>query len=55
MRVDTGNFVYSVVLVFATSAVAENEWSGLVNGFTQDFTYNCPDDLAISGVASVFR
>ena len=58
MEVNTGHclfVVYSVALVFARSAAAEDQWSGLVNGFTEDFTYNCPDDLAVSGVASVFR
>ena len=47
--------VYSVALVLASSASGENVWSGFVNGFTEDFTYSCPDDLAISGVASEFR
>lgn len=48
-------FVIVVALVLANSAIGENEWSGFVNTFTTDFSYLCPDDLAVSGIASTFR
>ena len=36
-------------------AQCEYEWSGFVNALQQPVNFTCPDNLAISGIASDFR
>lgn len=50
--------VYLFITVALTSlavVLAEYEWSGFVNNIEDDFDYVCEDNLAISGIASVFE
>ena len=44
-----------VAVVLARQCSAQYQWTGFVNTATEDFDFLCPDDLAVTGVASTFR
>ena len=44
-----------VALVLVSISSAEYQWSGFVNNVEEDFDFMCPDNLAITGIASQFK
>lgn len=45
----------AVVLLELTCAQGNHAWSGFVNTLQTSFDYQCPNGLAITGLASVFE
>lgn len=45
--------VLLLTLVYLTSTMGQ-QWSGFVNQEEEAFSFTCPEDLALSGIASEF-